>query len=75
MPTSSVPVSVVAGSDGTVVRAGAVKLSAPVKSPVAPRRQADRLGTGTPNRVSMRRSVDVWSSVPEYLAAEMASVG
>ena len=46
---------------------GVVRLSAPVKSPVTERRQAVRFGTVTPNLVSIRRSVDVWSRVPEYL--------
>ena len=42
---------------------GAVKLSAPVKSPVTPRRQEDRFGTVTPVTVSISRSVEVWSKV------------
>jgi len=55
------------GSAGTAVTRALVRLRALVKSPVTERRQADRLGTGTPKRVSIRRSVLVWSSVPEYL--------
>src|ERR1700733_2266248 len=72
MPTSSEPASAlstassatfvspreVAGSDGTAVVGGAVKFSAPVKSPVTLRRHADRFGTVTPNRLSIRRSVE-----------------
>src|ERR1700733_14912531 len=80
MPTSRVPVRAfrtassitvvlepieVEGRDGTAVTGGAVRLSAPVKSPVTERRQAVRFGTLTPNLVSIRRSVDVWSRVPE----------
>src|SRR5258707_5884086 len=59
--------SVGAGSLGTCVLGGLRKASAPVKSPTARRRQADRLGTGTPKRFSISRSTDVWSSTPEYL--------
>src|SRR5207302_10487041 len=50
------------GRDGTE-RSGAARLRAPVRSPTAPRRQALRLGTSTPKRVSRKRSVDVWSKV------------
>jgi len=80
VPTSSVPASAfstassatvvspseVAGSVGTAVVGAAVKLSAPVKSPVTPRRQALRFGTVTPNLVSISLSVEVASSVPDY---------
>jgi hypothetical protein len=55
------------GSIGNAVVGAAVKFNAPVKSPVTPRRHADKFGTCTPNRVSMNRSTEVWSSVPEYL--------
>src|SRR5215831_17355654 len=95
MPTSKVPVRAfrtassttvrlepieVDGRAGTVVIGARVRLSAPVKSPVTERRHADRLGTVTPKRVSIRRSVLVWSSVPEYwkppaLNGEMTSAG
>src|ERR1700683_1123988 len=81
MPTSRVPASAFstassatlvspsegAGREGTGGVGGAVKFSAPVMSPVTARRQALRLGTSTPNLVSMNRSVEVWSSTPEYL--------
>lgn len=79
IPTSSVPASAfstassativspseVEGSGGTLVFGGLARASALVMSPVTPRRHADRLGTSTPNSVSMRRSVEVWSKVCE----------
>ncbi len=65
--TVAFPTSEVAGSAGTAVTGAAVRLRAPVKSPVTDRRQAVRFGTVTPNLVSIRRSTDVWSRVPEYL--------
>ncbi|POX97614.1 hypothetical protein C3473_01395 [Mycobacterium kansasii] len=42
---------------------GTAKLKVDVISPVTLRRQAVRLGTGTPNRVSSNRSCEVWSNV------------
>jgi hypothetical protein len=73
IPTSSVPASAsstacsatdssprpAAGSGGTVSTGGRAKASVLVMSPVTLRRQADRLGTSTPNLVSMNRSSDV----------------
>src|SRR5579859_3665285 len=38
-----------------------LKLKALVKSPTAARRQAERLGTSAPNRVSRKRRTEVWS--------------
>ena len=55
----------VGGSGGTLASGGLDSASAAVRSPVTPRRQADRLGTSTPNRVSMKRSSEVWSNVSE----------
>lgn len=81
MPRSTVPVMAlrtacstaltsasteVPGSGGTVTSGGAFRDRAEVRSPVTPRRQADRLGTATPNRVSMNLSVDVWSNTSEH---------
>src|SRR5205823_13113007 len=59
---------------------GFAKLNALVRSPVTDRRQALRFGTGTPKRDSRKRSVEVWSNVPEEtkpprLNGEMTSIG
>ena len=57
------------GREGTFVLAGAPKLKADVMSPVTDRRQAVRLGTRMPvdaKRLSMNRSIDVWSSTSEH---------
>ena len=80
MPRSSVPASElstacsavlvspseVGGSAGTLVSGGLDSASAAVRSPVTLRRQADRLGTSTPNLVSMKRSSEVWSNSCEH---------
>ena len=55
--------AVVSGRSGTstfVVE----KSKTSARSPHVSRRHALRLGTSTPNRVSMRRSIDVWSNTP-----------
>src|SRR5437588_420194 len=49
------------GSDGTDVLT-VTKLNALVRSPVIDRRQEVKLGTSGPNRVSRKRSSDVWSN-------------
>jgi hypothetical protein len=54
----------VAGRDGTEVSL-LPKLKAEVRSPTVLRRQVDRLGTGTPKRVSRNRSAEVWSKASE----------
>ena len=46
------------GSEG-FEGSGAAKLNALVRSPVTPRRQADRLGTSGPNLLSRKRSSEV----------------
>src|ERR1700740_79808 len=56
------------------------KLIADVRSPVTERRHALRLGTVTPNRVSRKRSVEVWSKVslhtrPPTVNGESTSIG
>ena len=56
----------IAGRRGRALFGLAAKLNALVKSPVARRRHGDRFGTLTPNRVSMNRSVDVWSKMSEH---------
>ena len=72
--------SEVAGSEGTEVLGGLARARALVRSPVTLRRQADRLGTSTPNSVSISRSVEVWSKVceatyPPRLNGEMTRAG
>src|SRR5947209_551405 len=62
---SITPVTPGPGSRGARYRGLAAKLNAPVRSPVTRRRQALRFGTSTPNRVSMKRRVDVWSNTSE----------
>src|SRR5579875_397988 len=67
------------GSEGTEVSTRA-KLNALVRSPVADRRQSDRLGTSAPKRASSRRSTEVWSKVSEHtkpprLNGETISIG
>src|ERR1700721_1018452 len=49
------------GIDGS----GFLKLSALVKSPTAARRQALKLGTSAPKRVSRKRNTEVWSKRSE----------
>src|ERR1700741_2943640 len=68
------------GGAGRRAVGGAAKLKALVRSPVTLRRQALRLGTSTPNRVSMNRSIDVWSNVseqtsPPRVKGETMSIG
>src|SRR3954469_9597063 len=53
------------GSVGSVLFLPPAKLNAVVMSPTVARRHADRLGTSTPNRVSIKRSWDVWSNVSD----------
>src|SRR5262249_1974332 len=67
------------GSRGSDV-SGAAKLSALVRSPQVARRHADRFGTSTPKRASMKRSREVWSKTsddtkPPRLNGEMMSNG
>ena len=50
---------------GALVRGAAAKLNALVRSPVTLRRQPLRLGTSTPNRVSRKRRIEVWSNVSD----------
>ncbi len=50
---------------GALVRGAAAKLNALVRSPVTLRRQPLRFGTSTPNRVSRKRRIEVWSNVSE----------
>src|SRR5262249_32961341 len=47
---------------------GAAKLNAVVMSPVALLRQAVRLGTGAPNRVSSNRRCEGWSNVSWHVS-------
>ncbi len=51
-----------------------------VRSPTVARRQAETLGTSTPNRAAMSCSWEVWSKVsdamwPPRLNGEMTSIG
>jgi hypothetical protein len=57
-------VSGAAGSDGADASLVA-KPRVDVRSPTALGRQVDRFGTGTPNRVSRKRIIDVLSKVCE----------
>src|SRR5580704_16886432 len=64
------------GIDGS----GFLKLSALVKSPTAARRQALKLGTSAPKRVSRNRNTEVWSkrsedTNPPRLNGETISMG
>jgi len=52
------------GSRGTE-RSGRAKENALVRSPVTERLHALRLGTSAPNRVSRKRSTEVWSKRSE----------
>jgi hypothetical protein len=57
------------GKQGTLGLTGPTKLNAEVMSPVTDRRQAVRLGTRMPvsaKRLSMNRSIDVWSNTSEH---------
>src|SRR5258708_6099586 len=59
---------------------GLVKLKALVMSPTVARRQAERLGTSAPKRVSRKRRIDVWSNrseetKPPRLKGEMTIMG
>src|SRR5580700_3446097 len=59
---------------------GLLKLSALVKSPTVARRQALKLGTSAPKRVSRNRNTEVWSNKsddtnPPRLNGEMISMG
>src|SRR5580704_973775 len=59
---------------------GFLKLNALVKSPTVARRQALRLGTSAPKRVSRNRNTEVWSkrsedTKPPLLNGEMSNVG
>ena len=70
---------IVAGKFGIDV-SGALKFSALVISPTAERRQALKLGTSAPNRVSKNRSTEVWSNRsddtnPPRLNGEITSIG
>jgi hypothetical protein len=51
-----------------------------VRSPTAERRHAVRFGTGTPKRVSRKRSIEVWSKIseltqPPRLHGEITTIG
>src|ERR1022692_242971 len=59
---------------------GFLKLNALVKSPTVARRQALKLGTSAPNRVSRNRNTEVWSkrsedTSPPRLNGEMINMG
>jgi len=54
------------GNTGTEV-SGLEKLKAEVMSPTVARRQAERLGTSAPNRVSRKRRTEVWSKVSDEM--------
>src|SRR5579863_1921756 len=56
----------VEGSAGMDV-SGLVKLNALVMSPTVARRQAERLGTSAPKRVSRKRRREVWSKRSEEM--------
>src|SRR5215471_6840951 len=69
----------VEGKFGTDV-SGVAKLKAVVRSPTVDRRQALRLGTSAPKRVSRKRSTEVWSkrsddTNPPRLNGETISMG
>src|SRR5256885_14258515 len=67
------------GSPG-IVRSGAAKFKALVRSPRLARRHALRFGTSTAKRVSRNRRMDVWSNrsedtKPPRLNGEITSMG
>src|SRR5579863_141311 len=71
--------AMVDGNEGIDV-SGLVKLKALVMSPTVARRQAERLGTSAPKRVSRNRRTDVWSKrseeiKPPRLNGETISMG
>jgi hypothetical protein len=69
----------VLGNAGTVALVRA-KSNAAVRSPHTPRRHGEMLGSWTPNRCSMNRTIDVWSNTwehtqPPVLHGDTTSIG